>query len=68
MLRRDGGMVCLALAVMFLVCLDGTAQRWEAAALILVYVAYLAYVWRSEPRQEADGDDEPPPRGSMDCA
>jgi cation:H+ antiporter len=51
LLRRDGGMVCLALAAMFLVCLDGTAQRWEGVALIVVYVAYLAYVWRSEPRQ-----------------
>jgi cation:H+ antiporter len=58
-LKRDGGMACLALALMFLTCLDGLAERWEAATMIVVYAAYLAYVWRTESRAELDEGEAP---------
>jgi cation:H+ antiporter len=43
-LRRDGGMLVVAMLAMLAACLDGTLDRLEGGALVLVYLAYLVGV------------------------
>ncbi|MCO4748151.1 MAG: sodium:calcium antiporter [Proteobacteria bacterium] len=60
-MRRDGGMLVLAMVLMTAASADGTVWRWEAAALILAYAVYLAVVYRST-------QSEPPPQDTADAS
>lgn len=59
-LRRDGIAALAALSLMALVMADGVASRWEGIALVLVYVAYLAHVWRRVGPADAATPSPPP--------
>lgn len=61
-LLRDGGMVMVALLLMFGVVADGRATQVEAALLVASYVVYLVVVLvqeRKHPSPETTGDTEP---------
>jgi cation:H+ antiporter len=47
-LRRDGTMMLVALALMFLASVDGYVSRFEGVTLVSVYVIYLGVLLRQE--------------------
>lgn len=47
-LRRDGGMMLVALILMFVVCVDGYVNQIEGAFLVIIYLLYLGLLLRQE--------------------
>jgi len=47
-LKRDGSMMVAALFLMFIAAYDGNISQLEGGFLVLIYVIYLAYLYRNE--------------------
>jgi cation:H+ antiporter len=59
MVRRDGAVLLMAVAMAAAVALDGRITRTEGVVLLLVYAVYFAALWRAERGgTEAQGEAE----------
>ncbi len=65
-IRRDGSMLLVAIAAMFLAALDGRITRLEGGLLVAGYVAYLVFLARTyRVVERISNDTERPPRDDI---